>query len=223
MYNYYNIKKIGLLFKNDNGKKVKYDIPRKLVLHKNYVQTYTKDVGLLILGSGPGTFNSRTSFLLNGDYSKNSYLSTIFDVSTPAMAEKYVYPLWNSKITSQSLYKYGVYNDGTRNQPFSSIISLLSEYGLFTFVLLFILIYNKYELTLNKLDSAKFETENKKQIGIYRNYIKFISIFIVLNLFTDNFLEYPEIIAMYLIMFKLIELTIPKTSINLEYSANKSN
>lgn len=223
LYNYHNLKKIELIFKNNISKDSELDIPRKLILHKNFINIYTNDFGLLFLGSGPGTFNSRTSFLLNGDYSTNKYLTNIFGISNPSYAAEYVYPLWNSKITSLSLYKLGIYNDGTRNQPFSSIVSLLSEYGLFIFVVLFILILNKYKLLIIKINTAQSVFKQEFQIIIYKKYIKFVSIFTILNLFTDNFLEYPEIMILYLIIFKLIEMSINLRLNTIESTNNPSN
>lgn len=207
-YNYENIKKVELLFNDQTDPKFADQIPRKLILYKNYIHVYSKDIGLFLLGSGPGTFNSRTSFLLNGDYSKSGFFESVFGVSSPEYASKYVYPLWESKMISQELYKKGIYNDGTRNEPFSSIIAILAEYGFFITVLLFILIFDKFKILIHKMNSNYLSFNNVAKLNIYRDYIKFVSIFIFLNLFTDNFFEYPEIIFVYLIIFKLIEIAV---------------
>ncbi len=209
-YNYENIKKVELFFSKKADQKFTAEIPRKLILYKNYVYAYSNDLGLFLLGSGPGTFNSRTSFLLNGDYSKSGIFESIFGVSTPIYASKYVYPLWESKMVSQDLYKKGIYNDGTRNEPFSSFISLLAEYGFLITFLIFFLIYNTYKTIIRKIDSAILSIGHKAKLDVYRNYIKFVSIFVFINLFTDNFFEYPEIIFVYVIIFKLVDLATDK-------------
>ena len=200
LYNIENIKRAELFFKKDVGEEEFALIPRKLILFRNYVEGYSKDAGIFLLGSGPGTFNSRTYFLLNGDYSKSKSLENIFGTHQPKMAAKYVYPLWNTQNTGQ-------YMDGTRNEPFSSIISLLAEYGFIIFTLIVITVYSKYSVTLSRVKQNQLNPHLAK-------YLKFASIFILLNLFTDNFLEYPEIMFIYLLIFKLIEI-----SMNRERSA----
>lgn len=191
-YNLENIKRAELFFEKNVDEKDFSLIPRKLLLFRNYVDGYSKDVGVFLLGSGPGTFNSRSYFLLNGDYSRNKSLENILGTHNPKMAKKYVHPLWNKQ-------NRGQFMDGTRNEPFSSIISLLAEYGFLIFILIVITVYSKYSVTLRRVE------QDRKKPYLAR-YLKFASIFIVLNLFTDNFLEYPEIMFIYLLIFKLMEI-----------------
>lgn len=205
-YNYENIKKAELFFDNKNDPQLEFQIPRKLILHKNYIQVYSKDIGLFLLGSGPGTFNSRTSFLLNGDYSRSGFFEKVFGIHNPAYAVRYVYPLWNSKIVSFKLF-----TDGTRNEPFSSIVSMLAEYGFLISILIFILVFHKYKVLIRKINYADTSKHIRPKSYIYSNYIKFISIFIFLNLFSDNFFEYPEIMLLYVIIFKLVDMAVTKS------------
>ncbi len=204
-YNYGNIEKVALFFNSKISKEDEAQIPRKIILYKNYINVYPKDFGLFMFGSGPGTFNSRTSFVLNGDYSRTGLFESILGTHTPAYALKYVYPLWNSKVVSHKFY-----TDGTRNEPFSSVIAMLAEYGFFISVLLSILIFHNYKTLIRRIDHTNLSPDNIAKSHIYRNYIKFISLFILLNLFTDNFLEYPEIIIVYVVIFKLIDMAIVK-------------
>ena len=199
VYNYNNIKKGELFFDKNIDPKFVDQIPRKLILYKNYIQVYTKDIGLFLLGSGPGTFNSRTYFLLNGDYSRTKFLESILGVHEPKYAAKYVHTLWNSKN-----YSHKYFTDGTRNEPFSSVISMLAEYGFIVSTLILALTYLNYRSLIKRIKySLSFKLHEPFP---YHNYLKFISIFLFLNLFTDNFLEYPEIIIFYLLIYKLIEL-----------------
>jgi len=190
-YNLENLRRAELFFRDDISEQQAGLIPRKLLLFKNYFKGYSEDPILFLLGSGPGTFNSRTYFLLNGDYSRNKSLEKIFGVSSPKMGETYVHPLWNKDNT-------GLYTDGTRNEPFSTVIAMLAEYGFLISLLIAILCLSKYRsiISLNTIES------NQHLI----RFLRFISIFLVINFLTDNFLEYPEIMLIYLLMFKLIEI-----------------
>lgn len=141
------------------------------------------DTKIAILGTGPGTYNSRTSFLLNGDYS--SELSNIRN--RPKYASYDIYPLWNYDIT----YRL---NDGTRNQPFSSILALLVEYGVIQFIIFFVLI-------INLISNFKQKGENIK-------FLLFLFPFVLLNLVTENYIEYPEFFILILVILKIIETDI---------------
>ena len=111
-YNYNNVKLAVSYLKGDIPESEVTTIPRKLIVYKNYYELYVKEPVLFIFGSGPGTFNSRASFLLNGDYSSNKLLRRLGN-NEPKNAKSGAYPLWNSKITSAERH-----TDGTRNQPF---------------------------------------------------------------------------------------------------------
>jgi hypothetical protein len=198
MYNYENIRRVDLFFSPHLTKKEVSQIPRKLLLYRNYVECFSKDPFLFLLGTGPGTFNSRSYFLLNGDYSRTKYLEMIFGVHEPKYAREYVHPLWNAKNTV-------MFSDGTRNEPFSSVVAVLAEYGFLLFLLISFTVYSKYKSVLIILKQKAAQT--KVDLVKY-NFLKFISIFIFINLFTDNFLEYPEIMLIYLLIFKLLEISI---------------
>jgi hypothetical protein len=196
-YNVENIRRAGLFFQKDVNPQDVSLIPRKLLLYRNYVQGYSEDPGMFFIGSGPGTFNSRAYFLLNGDYSKSKLLEAVLGKHDPKLAAKYVHPLWNTENTVQ-------YMDGTRNEPFSSVIALLAEYGFLVFMLFGIMVYSKYRAASK---SASRDDQKKYLV----KYLKFSSLFLLLNLFTDNFLEYPEMMMIYLLIFKLIEMSGNKT------------
>ncbi|PLX15501.1 MAG: hypothetical protein C0601_12700 [Candidatus Muiribacterium halophilum] len=104
-------------------------IPRKFLLYKEYFDISKTDFSFLLFGNGPGTFNSRSSFLLNGDYSTNFIFKK--NKSMSYKMKTIILPLWNQKISSIRG------KDGVKNQPFSSFISTLSEYGLLFFLLFF--------------------------------------------------------------------------------------
>lgn len=207
IYNYDNLKMAVAFLRGDVKENTSKQIPRKIMVYKNYFSLYTTNPTLFLFGSGPGTFNSRTSFLLNGDYSKNKLIEAVFSVKEPKYALIGAYPLWNSK-----LVKAASFTDGTRNQPFSSLIAVLSEYGFIFFLVLVISIHRKYAALRRsyRLAEDKFELRSN-HLQMQFKYLRFSSLFIFLLLFTDNYLEYPEVILFYILIFKFIELEVKKT------------
>jgi hypothetical protein len=211
-YNIENIK--GIKNALENYKKIDFtksdqvaeetNLPRKLILYYHYGKVYFNDAVLFLFGNGPGAFNSRTSFLLNGDYSKITFLNELKISDNPDLAVKYVYPLWNSKLTSIP------FRDGTRNQPFSSFISLLAEYGfVFTFIL-FLFLRKRIIFIFKKIKYLKenIPLSEIKDLRLIESFLKFLIVFFLINLLTDNYLEYPEIVLLFVFIYKLIELRI---------------
>ena len=146
------------------------------------------ELDIFIFGTGPGSYNSRTSFLLNGEYSK-LISSSKNKGNRPVYAEIDIYPLWNRNITYQ-------YNDGTRNQPFSSALALVVEYGFLQFLLISLLFYKLIVRLKNNSENPFF--------------FKFLIIFLIINLFTENYIEYPEFFLLVILMIKIIETDIQK-------------
>src|SRR5690606_38470357 len=99
------------------------EVPRKTVFYHGALNRLIGNPKITILGTSPGTYNSMTAFMLNGDYSGIGFLKENIK-NLPKYHIEDVYPLWNEKI-------YGrMWMDGTRNQPFSSFMSIIIEYGL---------------------------------------------------------------------------------------------
>lgn len=156
--------------------------PRKILMFKGSIKLMSAP-HILLFGAGPGTYNSRTSFLLNGEYTSNKYLKRI--KIEPEYAKRDIYPLWNENITFQ-------YNDGTRNEPFSSIIALATEYGLINAIIIIVGIFYLYRKTLN------YNRENKL-------FVRFLFIFSSFNLLSENYFEYPEFMILFIILVKGLE------------------
>jgi hypothetical protein len=177
----YNIANIKHLITNDVQKG-----SRKLASFYNYGTSYPKDAKDFIFGSGPGTFNSRSAFMV-GSPSYFKTFSFIKDDQTPYYFKNYAYTLWNESNTIQSMYL-----DGFRNQPFSSLLAFLGEYGLL-FTIVFFLFYYSYFMKVTKLYNS-ISPDGNATIA-YRMF-KFLSILLPLLLLIDNYLEYPEIILL---------------------------
>ena len=165
--------------------------PRKILSFIGAYKRLISSSSIMLFGTSPGTYNSRTSFLLNGEYSSIGLAKRI--ENRPLYAEEDIYPLWNKNITYQ-------YNDGTRNQPFSSVLSFTMEYGALISIIFFLMFKNKYDKVL------RFNMESKL-------FVRFFFLFFVLNLLVENYLEYPELIILVIIILKTLEANVQNPAI----------
>ncbi|MDF2187460.1 hypothetical protein [Paraflavitalea sp. CAU 1676] len=188
-----------LAYNISNIKKVfQYDMPtgaRKVMAFRNYGVAYSSNVKDFLLGSGPGTFNSRSAFMI-GSPSYFTSVSFIKSPNQPYYFKHYAYPLWNEHNTSQALYQ-----DGFRNQPFSSLLSFLGEYG-FLFTFFFLLYYYK------SYKQIRWTGRNNQSPGFaaYEKLLKFLYIFLAMLFCIDNFFEYAETTLLIVSVIKLIHI-----------------
>lgn len=170
--------------------------PRKITSFKNYFTGYGSHPADMLLGSGPGTYNSRSAFMVGSPTYFN--LDIVKSPQQPYFFRNYAYPLWNASNT-------GPY-DGFMNQPFSSILALLGEYGLIFTILLGLLFAHGFR-RINRLNSREaWAAGLSTEIRTY----KFVSIYMLLLIIIDNYLEYPEIIGLLVIILKLCEQELQK-------------
>ena len=168
------------------------NIPRKLLAFYNYGSGYSQDPVDFLLGSGPGTFNSRSAFLVGSPtYGKMQFLKSD---SQPYYFKYYAYTLWNPANTVR-------YQDGFMNQPFSSMLSFLGEYGLIITAIIFFGIWHNYK----SVKQLSVYAQKGSQGKIYASLYKFLTVYLIAFLILDNFLELPEIIFFILFTLKLIE------------------
>lgn len=172
------------------------DAPRKIVVFRNYVTGYTSNTLDFVFGSGPGTFNSRSAFMVGSPTYFN--VDIIKSDDRPYYFSKYAYTLWNETNT-------GPY-DGFMNQPFSSILALLGEYGLLFVIILSILLVSRF-LKITRMASA---SSSHADVRIETRMYRFCSIFLLLLLIIDNYIEYPEIACLILIIINLGQQQIRK-------------
>lgn len=192
------------------------EMPRKLTLYYNYLDIFSKDLNLFFWGIGPGTFNSRVSFLLNGIYSDNIVVKLIGNRKS-SIASEFVFPLWDNDILSVR------FNDGTRNQPFSSIIALLAEYGFVFTAGVFILILGKLNTTILRLNSFlknEYHYLLQKESLIKKEFLIISGIFVFLMSLTGNLFEHTEAL-LYIIIIKLMELSLNNETITLKLEQPK--
>jgi len=163
-------------------------IPRFVVFLDGARKRIFESPKVFLLGTSPGGYNSRTAFYLNGDFVQNRFLLENFNNRTVYHKED-IFPLLNRELISKP------YNDGTRNQTFSSIISVIMEYGLLLGLLYWIIF------------SSKLWWIIRREKDVVRNqFIRFLSVYLLLILMVQNYLEYPEIVFPFILLIKLAEV-----------------
>jgi hypothetical protein len=197
-YNYIldNINKTTASFQGLNydaemlkAKKVRWsESPRKVVFFYGALRRLMSNPEIFLIGTSPGSYNSMTAFMLNGDYTRIGLLKENVN-NLPTYHEEDVLPLWNQEIYSTT------WMDGTRNQPFSSFVSVLMEYGMFIGILYFLWMGKKIRYLVKSI--------NDKEI---KYFVLFSSLFFGLSLFFLNTIEMVDLVFVYLLMIKSIEI-----------------
>ena len=166
------------------------NVPRFITFVDGAQRRFFSDSKVFILGTSPGSYNSRVAFFFNGDFMTNKFIKNKFK-NRSKYHQKDVFPLLNRDLLARP------YNDGTRNQTFSSIISIILEYGFFIG-----LIYLTW--FFKKIKSIRKETAiiNKP----LSQYIKFLGFYLFILFFFQNYLEYPEIVFPIILFIKAIEI-----------------
>jgi hypothetical protein len=168
--------------------------PRKIISFYNYVQAYPANPKDLLLGSGPGTFNSRSAFMI-GSPSYSRIVAPLKSDDQPYYFKNYAYTLWNDTNTSQALYL-----DGFRNQPFSSLLAFLGEYGLLFTIVLLGCTFAYYKRVTGTV------VKKKKAFIAAAWQFRFLLIFLSILFVIDNYYEYPETVILILFTMKLLHV-----------------
>ena len=154
---------------------------RKLVMFDRFVSLLRNDPQVLVLGTGAGGYNGRVAQLLCGenDNTLNHYLGKV----EPKYYKQDIYPLWNHLFVSQRKF-----NDGTRNKPFSSAVSLWAENGLLFFLLFcWLWVAQMRRLRYFRSDRVSY------------NYLLALDIFMFISLVSHMWLETSEFLVYILI------------------------
>jgi hypothetical protein len=104
------------------------------------------------------------------------------------------------------------------NQPFSSLLALLGEYGII-FTLLFVAAIRKQYLRVRR--SIKGKTLLREQM-LLADFHKFLLLFFLLLLVIDNYMEYPEISGLFLILMRFVEYQIKAPNTKVKAVQNES-
>ncbi|MFC7356138.1 hypothetical protein ACFQO1_00435 [Jejudonia soesokkakensis] len=163
-------------------------IPRYITFLDGSRRLLFENPKVLLLGTSPGTYNSRTAFYLNGDFIGNDTFKKLFNYRTD-YHRNYVMPILNRNYLENSSW-----NDGTRNQPFSSLVSIIVEYGLIigSFILF---------LFFSSISKARKVIQNKGS----SNFVKFIFFYCILLFLFQFYFEVVEILLPMILMVKLLE------------------
>lgn len=170
--------------------------PRKITFFAGVYHRLIEDPQILLYGTSPGTYNSRVAFLLNGDLSKTAFLKDNVQIR-PTYHEKDIYYLFNSISTRVS------WMGGTRHQPFSSIVSVLVEYGLLVFIVIFLAFL---KMGRNAISNC---TDEKEKVAL-----KFTLTLTFLLFSMVYYLEVIEFMLPILLLFKVYEMNKPLNSEN---------
>mgnify|MGYP000624729344 FL=1 len=165
-------------------------VPRFITFLDGSQKRFFNDPKVFLIGTSPGGYNSRVAFYFNGDFMKNKFIKNNFNNRTEYHKED-IFPLLNRKYIERP------YNDGTRNQTFSSLVSILLEYGFFVGGIFLFWFFSKIRRIRKKL-----YPHNKAQ----SQYVKFLGYFMFFLLLVQNYFEYSEIIFPILILIKLMEI-----------------
>ena len=163
-------------------------VPRFITFLDGSQKRFFNDPKVFLIGTSPGGYNSRVAFYFNGDFMTNKFIKNNFNNRTEYHKED-IFPLLNRKYIERP------YNDGTRNQTFSSLVSILLEYGFFVGGIFLFWFFSKIRRIRKKL-----YPHNKAQ----SQYVKFLGYFMFFLLLVQNYFEYPEIIFPILILIKLM-------------------
>lgn len=163
--------------------------PRKLTIFRNYAASYPHHPADLLFGSGPGTFNSRSAFMVGSP----TYFSftPIKSLQQPPYFRDYAYPLWNASNTGPF--------DGFMNQPFSSLLSLLGEYGLLITGCIILLLGWRFW----QLNRSSAILPAGSPIHSDRLLYRFCCAYLAMLILIDNYMEYPEVIVLLIVVIKL--------------------
>jgi hypothetical protein len=139
----------------------------KLKVYDSIVEIFSNNPEYLLVGLGAGHYSSRVSFILSGEYLTEGIHPLLGFQNNPRFDE-YLRPLWNDS------FRFDVHSNNTFYQPFSSILTVISEYGIFIFAYFLLILLRVY---------------NRISLGIGKVFI----LFVAGMLFVDNIIEYPRI------------------------------
>jgi len=165
-------------------------VPRFITFLDGAQKRLFSDPKVFILGTSPGGYNSRVAFFFNGDFMSNNFIKNTFNNRTKYHEED-VYPLLNRALLERP------YNDGTRNQTFSSVATLIMEYGVFIGGIFLAWFFIKVKRIRKQTQLSNIALSQ---------YVKFLWFYLFILFFVQNYLEYPEIILPIILFIKTIDI-----------------
>jgi hypothetical protein len=165
------------------GEMGQFRIIGKYKLYANTVDLFD-EMEYPLIGVGPGMYNSRVAYAKKGDYLTWGYFKKArysFMPPESPYTRKYVH-------TPVIVNKYG---GGVRNNPLTSIISVLAEYGFLGFTLFLTFGLSVYRM-LGSLASA-----GNKDFRAIAMGLQLISLIFLFMIFFEGWLEVPKAMILY--------------------------
>jgi len=167
------------------------DNPKALIRHKAFFVIPKEYPAMPYIGLGPGQFSSRASLIGSGRYFGGFYSPKFVPLLTPKTSvpmKKFLMPVWAWSATVQYY--------GSTQQPFSSWLSVYSEFG---FVGSFIII-SMVAFLLIKVKLARTNSQNI----LYKLLLQIGILFIFFLGAQENYWEVAQAIFIGLLILKLL-------------------
>ena len=161
---------------------------RKVTMFMDFLKVQTENIDIVLFGTGAGGYNSRTANLLSRD-TRNVFTDLLGNKNQPPYYKKYIYPLWNKSFVSQASH-----TDGTRNKPYSNLVSLWAEFGIVFFIVFVWLYYKQIKKVLQYRYCHRFES----------TYLLALDVFMIVSLISHLWLETSEFVLYCLIRWMMM-------------------
>jgi hypothetical protein len=96
------------------------------------------------------------------------------------------------------------------NQPFTSLLALLGEYGLLVVLCLLYVAVARFRIVLKQGRTIASRLGMSTEFKLFR----FCFMFLLILLVIDNYMEYPEIIALLILVAKLAQQQMKTALVN---------
>lgn len=160
----------------------------------------TEGVVPAVLGLGPGAWSSRAGWLLSGEYLRNQ---SFVPVQPSRAWEKYLKVLWNKDMLLAARWAHGV-----ANQPFSSWLNILAEFGYVGFLVSLFFVARVIKCFRYRLKASGDA------------WLRQIAVFLILLLsyafLFDDWIEYPRLMLPVIFLLVMAWKTAKKTNTRVE-------
>lgn len=167
----------------------------KIVYYKETFTSLLKDYPqTIIIGVGPGNYSSRSAWMVSGAYLMNQ--PSYIPVTPSKVALDYTLTFWRKEFITKDFPDAS----SITYQPFSSWVSVFSEFGIFG-----LMVFMSIFFFLNKkINKARSSIENSG-LNDFVLGTKMVTTYILLLFFFDNLFEWPLVMGQFFIMIGLLK------------------
>lgn len=156
-----------------------------------------------IIGLGPGNYSSRSAWLVSGAYLENQ--PTYIPITPSQAAKKYTLNIW----TKDSITEAFPDASSISYQPFSTWLSVFSEFGILGFLAFAGIFYFLSRIIVSVLKNTQDVHTRKVAMGT-----RIVFTYIVVIFFVDNLFEWPIVMGqMFIFIGLLTRWTDPEGSV----------